>query len=51
MGRMQISVPPGAHRVEATFERTPVRWVADVTSLAAFVALCLAWPRRKNVVR
>jgi uncharacterized membrane protein len=50
MGRMQLSVPPGTHRVEATFERTPVRWIADLTSLAAFIALCLAWPRRNTAV-
>jgi hypothetical protein len=50
MGRMRVTVPAGNHRLEATFERTPVRWAADLTSLAAligFMAAAFALRRRK----
>jgi hypothetical protein len=38
-GRIRLSVAPGTHRLEASFERTPIRWAADLTSLAAIIAL------------
>ena len=50
MGRMRVTVPPGDHRVAATFERTPVRWAADLTSLAAaigYIAAAFAFRRRR----
>jgi hypothetical protein len=30
------------HEIEACFERTPIRWVADLTTLAALIALVAA---------
>jgi hypothetical protein len=48
MGRMRLSVGPGTHEVEASFERTPVCWIADLTSLAALLALIASWPWRKE---
>jgi uncharacterized membrane protein len=41
-GGMRITVPPGTHTLEAEFVRTPVRWVADVTSVLALLAMVLA---------
>jgi hypothetical protein len=38
MGRIRLSVAPGAHRLDASFERTPIRWTADLTSVAALLA-------------
>jgi hypothetical protein len=32
-GRIRVTITPGLHRLEASFERTPVRWVADITSV------------------
>lgn len=48
MGRMRLSVGPGTHEVDASFERTPIRWIADLTSLAALLALIAAWPWRQK---
>jgi hypothetical protein len=42
MGRMRVTVPPGQHRIEASFERTTVRWIADLTSLGAFLGFVTA---------
>jgi hypothetical protein len=39
MGRMRVSVPAGAHRVEARFRRTPLRAAADATSLFALLVV------------
>jgi uncharacterized membrane protein YfhO len=36
-GRMRLRIGPGNHRVEATFEETPLRWAADLTSVAALL--------------
>jgi hypothetical protein len=36
-GRMRVTVAAGAHRIEASFERTPVRWLADLLSAAALL--------------
>jgi uncharacterized membrane protein YfhO len=47
-GRIRLTVnAPGTHHLEATFTRTPVRWVADVTSaLAALIAVIVLRRRR-----
>ncbi|HEY0140916.1 MAG TPA: YfhO family protein [Thermoanaerobaculia bacterium] len=36
-GRMRVTVSPGNHRLEAEFVRTPIRWAADITSVAALL--------------
>jgi hypothetical protein len=41
-GGMRVTVLPGTHRIEAEFVRTPVRWVADVTSVLALLVMALA---------
>jgi uncharacterized membrane protein len=50
MGRMRVSVGPGDHRIEASFERTPIRWIADLSSLAALVGLAGAVVGRRRKV-
>ncbi|HVG23846.1 MAG TPA: glycosyltransferase family 39 protein, partial [Thermoanaerobaculia bacterium] len=32
-GRMRVTLTPGAHRIEAAFARTPVRWAGEIISL------------------
>ncbi len=41
-GRIRVTVGPGTHRLEAELARTPIRWIADLTSVAALLALVLA---------
>ncbi|HKS21731.1 MAG TPA: hypothetical protein VJZ76_02945, partial [Thermoanaerobaculia bacterium] len=41
MGRMRLTVGAGAHTVEATFARTPLRWTADILSIAALLLTAL----------
>lgn len=41
MGRMQVSVTAGAHVIDASFRRTPARWLADLTSTAALLVMLL----------
>lgn len=41
-GGIRLTVAPGSHALEAEFVRTPVRWVADLTSLIALVILALS---------
>lgn len=48
MGRMRITVAPGDHRIDATFERTPVRWIGDLASLAALAVLIAAGVGRRG---
>lgn len=47
-GGMRITVPPGTHRLQADFARTPVRWIADITSLIALVGLGVAIAMRRR---
>jgi hypothetical protein len=35
--RGRSATPAGAHTVEATLERTPLRWTADLLSIAALL--------------
>src|SRR5206468_119421 len=37
-GLIRFGVAPGEHRFDATFERTPARWVGDVCSVLASIA-------------
>ena len=37
MGRMRLTVGAGTHTVDAWFERTPLRWGADLASIAALL--------------
>ncbi|HKO55662.1 MAG TPA: hypothetical protein VJ276_07255 [Thermoanaerobaculia bacterium] len=51
-GRIRVMVNAGTHRVEARFERTPIRWAADATSALAalvFAAFALAARRAARV--
>lgn len=41
MGRMRLTVGAGAHTIEAVFERTPLRWAADILSIAAMLLTAL----------
>jgi hypothetical protein len=36
-GGMRVTVAPGRHTVDATFERMPLRWSADLLSAAALL--------------
>jgi hypothetical protein len=48
-GRMRVSLPPGSHRLEVEFVRTPVRWVAEIVSVVALlgaVAVFAAFRRK-----
>jgi hypothetical protein len=38
---MRLTVGAGAHTVDATFERTPLRWTADLASIAATLLTAL----------
>jgi uncharacterized membrane protein len=42
-GRIRLTVGPGTQRVEATFRRTPVRWIADASSVLALLLAAIAW--------
>ena len=47
IGRIVVPVPPGTHRLEVSFRRTPDRWGGMVLSLAAAVMLGgIAWRSR-----
>ncbi|MFZ1396898.1 MAG: hypothetical protein WAS33_08380, partial [Candidatus Promineifilaceae bacterium] len=39
-GRLQLTIPPGEHALELWFGRTPVRWLADLLSVAGLL-VCL----------
>ncbi|WP_420629837.1 6-pyruvoyl-tetrahydropterin synthase-related protein [Candidatus Leptofilum sp.] len=39
-GRLQLTVPPGAHTLKLWFGRTPIRWLADMLSVAGLL-VCL----------
>jgi hypothetical protein len=39
-GQIRFAVPPGEHRVEATWRRTGVMWMGDIISFAALIACC-----------
>jgi len=41
MGRLRLTVGAGTHTVDATFERTPLRWGADLASMAAMLVTAL----------
>jgi hypothetical protein len=44
-GLISVRVPRGAHRVELRFGRTAGRWIADLLSLSALIAVAiLLWP-------
>ncbi|HEX2120913.1 MAG TPA: hypothetical protein VHL59_04655, partial [Thermoanaerobaculia bacterium] len=49
-GRIRISIGAGSHQLEASFERTPVRWAADAISLAAllFTLGVTLWMRKRR---
>lgn len=36
-GLINISVPAGIHRIELKYERTPIRWTADLITLISFI--------------
>jgi hypothetical protein len=48
-GLMRLSVPPGEHRIELTFGRTPARAAADALSVLSLLVLggLWVWSRRK----
>ena len=52
-GRIRVSVGAGAHRLEAVFARTPVRWAADAISLTAllFTIVVAIWMRKREQAR
>jgi len=52
-GTIGIPLPAGVHRVEVSFEDTPIRRVGDLTSLATLVgtAAALGWRRRASSFR
>jgi hypothetical protein len=41
-GRMLVTVGAGAHTIDASFHRTPLRWGADLTSAAALLLTLFA---------
>ncbi|MCA9999490.1 MAG: hypothetical protein KDE56_27190, partial [Anaerolineales bacterium] len=45
-GRLQLTIPPGEHTLELWFGRTPVRWLADLLSVAGLLVCLwlLVWP-------
>lgn len=49
-GRIQLLIPAGEHTVELAFRRTPVRWLADLLTLASVIivalGLLLGWRQR-----
>jgi hypothetical protein len=47
-GRIRVSVDAGTHRLEAAFQRTPIRWAADAITLAAllFTIIVAVWSRK-----
>lgn len=50
-GRIRVTIPSGPHHLEARFERTPILWIADITSALAalvFVGLALAARRARR---
>lgn len=40
-----FKVTPGTHEIEAKFERTPIRWLADIISLVSLVILLLSFTK------
>lgn len=47
-GRIVIELPSGTNHVDVRFVLTPGRWIGDVISLAALLALCLLWRRDRR---
>lgn len=51
LGRMQVDVEPGEHRIIARFMNTPIRFVANSLSLIAWALLILCfvpWPKKSH---
>jgi uncharacterized membrane protein YfhO len=47
-GRMRVTTTPGVHRLEATFRRTPLRWLSELAALAGLLIVAVFAYRRRQ---